>query len=138
MCRRDGKFAERRAAGVYVSQLPADIVEAYTRPHLFHDLDRDMTEQIVESLTEKLKELLRERYPKTLCPSEVPRAIEADELNGMGALTWRDLMPYMRDIVWDLREKREVDVLQGGKVIEGYVQLRDVKGPIRVKNRRPI
>ena len=60
-----------------------------------------MTQHIIDSLTEKLEELLRERYPKTICPSEVPRAMEPEELNDLGALTWRDLMPYMRDIVWD-------------------------------------
>ena len=94
-----------------------------------------MTDQIIETLQNKLEELLMERYPKTLCPSEIPRSFNCDELNAMGALTWRDLMPYMRDMVWNMREQRRVDVLQGGKVITGYVQLRDVKGPIRVRER---
>ena len=94
-----------------------------------------MTDQINDTLRAKLEELLMIRYPKTLCPSEIPRSFNCDELNEMGALTWRDLMPYMRDIVWELREQRRVDVLQNGKVITGYVQLRDVKGPIRVKQR---
>lgn len=94
-----------------------------------------MTEQIIERLESKLEELLMERWPKTICPSEVPRSYNCDELNEMGVLTWRDLMPYMRDIVWNLREQRHVDVLQGGKAITGYVQLKDVKGPIRVKLR---
>ena len=97
-----------------------------------------MTTEAIEKLKEKLEELLMDRYPKTICPSEVPRSMDADELNAMGALTWRDLMPFMRDIVWDLREKREVDVLQNKKVITGYVHLRDVKGPIRVRKRQTL
>ena len=97
-----------------------------------------MTTETTEKLKEKLEDLLLHRYPNTICPSEVPRAIEADELNAMGALTWRDLMPFMREIVWDLREKREVDVLQNKKVITGYVHLRDVKGPIRVRKRQTL
>ena len=95
-----------------------------------------MTTETVEILKEKLETLLMTRdYPKTICPSEVPRALTPDELNSMGALTWRDLMPFMREIVWDLREKRDVEVLQKGNVIQGFVQLRDVKGPIRVRRR---
>ncbi|KAL9631329.1 MAG: hypothetical protein Q9164_005955 [Protoblastenia rupestris] len=95
-----------------------------------------MTTETVEILKEKLETLLMTRdYPKTICPSEVPRALTPDELNNMGALTWRDLMPFMREIVWDLREKRDVEVLQKGNVIQGFVQLRNVKGPIRVRRR---
>ncbi|KAL9105061.1 MAG: hypothetical protein Q9163_000074 [Psora crenata] len=91
-----------------------------------------MTTETMDLLKEKLENLLLLRdYPKTICPSEVPRALTADELNAMGALTWRDLMPSMREIVWDLREKEDVEVLQKGKVIQGFVQLKDVKGPIR-------
>ncbi|KAG8529537.1 uncharacterized protein KY384_006174 [Bacidia gigantensis] len=82
--------------------------------------------QAIDTLTEKLEELLMARYPKTICPSEVPRSFEADELNAMGVLSWRELMPTIREIVWDKREKKEVEVLQKGQIIEGYVQLRDV------------
>ena len=90
---------------------------------------------ITQTLQQKLEDLLLQRYPKTLCPSEIPRSFNCDELNELGALTWRDLMPYMRDIVWDLRESRRVDVLQGGNVITGFVKLSEVKGPIRVRMR---
>ena len=94
------------------------------------------TQEVVDKLRENLEELLMNRYPKTICPSEVPRSFDPDELNAMGAVSWREFMPTMREIVWDMREKREVDVLQKGEVITGYVSLRDVKGPIRVKRRR--
>lgn len=93
------------------------------------------TEEINQRLREKLEDLLMTRYPKTICPSEVPRSLTCDELTEMGALRWRDLMPYVREIVWEMRETRHVDVLQGGQVITGYVMLKDVKGPIRVKMR---
>ena len=94
------------------------------------------TTETIDVLKEKLEDLLIFRdYPKTICPSEVPRGLTPDELNAMGALTWRDLMPFMRQIVWDLREKQDVEILQQGKVLEGYLQLSDVKGPIRVRRR---
>lgn len=93
------------------------------------------TQDVLDRLKEKLEELLMDRYPKTICPSEVPRSFDADELNAMGAISWREFMPTMREIVWDMREKREVDVLQKGEVITGYINLSDIKGPIRVKRR---
>lgn len=93
------------------------------------------TEEINQRLRDKLEDLLLTRYPKSICPSEVPRSFTCDEWTEMGALHWRDLMPYVREIVWELRELRRVDVLQGGQVITGYVKLKDVKGPIRVKQR---
>lgn len=93
------------------------------------------TQEVLDKLKEKLEELLMDRYPKTICPSEVPRSFETDELTAMGAISWREFMPTMWEIVWDMREKREVDVLQKGEVITGYVNLRDVKGPIRVRRR---
>ena len=96
------------------------------------------TTETIEKLKEKLEELLMDRYPNTICPSEVPRSLGPDELNAMGAISWRELMPSMREIAWDLREKKEVEVLQKGKVIEGYVHLWDVKGPIRVRKRRTL
>lgn len=96
------------------------------------------TTEITEKLREKLEELIWKRDPpKTLCPSEVPRSFDTDELTSMGAPSWRDLMPYMRDIIWDFREKRLVEVLQNGKVITGFVEPHQVEGPIRVR-RRPL
>jgi hypothetical protein len=77
--------------------------------------------------------LLRARdYPKTICPSEVARALSTEELRLLGAPGWRDCMDHVRSVVWQLREEGEVEVLQKGQVVD-VAQLQDVRGPIRVR-----
>lgn len=82
-----------------------------------------------------LEHLLNVRYPRTICPSEVPRALSTAELNACGVSEWRDLMPQVREVLWEMRENGEVEILQRGQVIPDEVELKDVKGPIRA--RRP-
>lgn len=72
-------------------------------------------------------------YPKTICPSEVPRALTAAELEAAGALEWRDLMPDTRQILWDMYMGGEVQVLQKGSLVPKHLKLDDVKGPIRAR-----
>lgn len=69
--------------------------------------------------------------PKTFCPSEVARALSADEIRQLGFESWRDAMPGLRSMAFELREAGECEVLQKGDVVmaaEG-----DVRGPIRVR-----
>ena len=79
-----------------------------------------------------LQRFLTTRHPpKTFCPSEVARALSAQELDDLGFETWRDAMPDVRRLVYDLRDQGGCEVLQKGEVIteaEG-----DVTGPIRVR-----
>jgi Protein of unknown function (DUF3253) len=42
-------------------------------------------------------------------------------------------MPEIRDLVWEMRERGEVEILQRGEVLGMDVGVRDVKGPIRVR-----
>ncbi|KAM0798895.1 hypothetical protein BDR22DRAFT_890729 [Usnea florida] len=72
-------------------------------------------------------------YPKTICPSEVPRALTAPELKACGASDWRSLMPAVRDILWDMREQGQVEILQKGVVVPQGVAPDDVKGPLRAR-----
>ena len=72
-------------------------------------------------------------YPKTICPSEVPRALTAAELKACGTSDWRSLMPAVRDILWNMREKGEVEILQKGSVLPQSIESGDVKGPIRAR-----
>lgn len=74
-------------------------------------------------------------YPKTICPSEVPRALVAGELAEMGASNWRELMPDVRKLVWEMRDRGEVEILQHGEALGNHVGLEDVKGPIRVRRK---
>lgn len=88
-------------------------------------------------ITHHLTNLLAHRsFPKTICPSEVARALTSTELRQLGfAGGWRDAMPAVRDEVWRMREEGEVEVLQGGEVVEDGRREGDVRGPIRVRRR---
>jgi len=81
-----------------------------------------------------LNNLLHSRAPpKTICPSEVARALSSSELRELGVDNWRDLMPDIRAVVWKLRDDGKVEILQKGVVLGADVQIADVKGPIRVR-----
>lgn len=68
-----------------------------------------------------VRTLLRHRgEDKTICPSDVARAVGGDG--------WRPLMPLARDVAADLAEQGLVEVRQGGQ----RVDLDTVKGPIRI------
>ena len=65
--------------------------------------------------------LLHARAPgKTICPSEVARAMDPD--------AWRPLMPRVRAAAAKLADRGEVIVTQKGKTVD----VRTVKGPIRI------
>lgn len=81
-----------------------------------------------------LNRLLSSRdHPKTICPSEIPRALTAAELEALGVHAWRDLMPTVRQILWDMRRRGEVEILQRGIPVSDTAELQDVKGPMRAR-----
>ncbi len=69
--------------------------------------------------------LAQRRAGATICPSEVARAVAAD------GQAWRDLMDPVRAAVGRLVDRDEVDVTQGGEVVD----LASARGPIRVRRR---
>lgn len=88
----------------------------------------------LKHIDEHLQVLLEKReYPKTICPSEVARALSSEQLQGMGAESWRDMMPTIRDYVFNLRDKGDVEILQKGSVLPQSQTLEDTTGPIRVR-----
>ncbi|MCJ1457030.1 hypothetical protein MMC28_007396 [Mycoblastus sanguinarius] len=72
-------------------------------------------------------------YPKTICPSEAPRALTASELRATGTSTWRDLMPEVRQLLWQMRQQGTVEILQKGLPVPDGIDLEDVKGPVRAR-----
>lgn len=85
-------------------------------------------------LQSHLNRLLSSRdYPKTICPSEVPRALNSAELDDLGIADWRDLMPAVRKHLWDMRQRGEVEILQKGIPMPETMELQDIKGPIRAR-----
>nr|OQO24074.1 hypothetical protein B0A51_09627 [Rachicladosporium sp. CCFEE 5018] len=82
----------------------------------------------------KLRIFLATRHPpKTFCPSEVARSLLETDLAEIGAETWREAMPAVREVVFDWRAEGKCEVLQKGEVLGEDVGLEDVKGPIRVR-----
>jgi len=87
-----------------------------------------------ESLQIHLDRLLTFReFPKTICPSEVARSLTDTELRQAGVSSWRDTMPLIRSMVWTMRDRGEVEVLQRGQPLAQDTALEDVRGPIRVR-----
>ncbi|MCJ1324706.1 hypothetical protein MMC10_001368 [Thelotrema lepadinum] len=94
-----------------------------------------MTQSTPEAIIEPhLSRLLTAREsPKTICPSEVARALLPAELKSLGALEWKDLMPVIREMLWKMRDGGEVQILQKGSPIPHDVSLEDIRGPIRAR-----
>jgi hypothetical protein len=85
-------------------------------------------------IQQHLDRLLNSRdYPKTICPSEVARALSRSDLEALGANEWRDLMSTIRERVWEMRDVGAVEIMQKGEVLGNQVGFEDVKGPIRVR-----
>ncbi|MBG6191215.1 hypothetical protein IWX64_002170 [Arthrobacter sp. CAN_A212] len=73
-----------------------------------------------------IRRLLDERAPEaTICPSEAARAVSDGQ--------WRDLMDASRDAARRLVAAGEVEITQGGRVIDPTT----IKGPIRIRRRHP-
>lgn len=93
-----------------------------------------MAELECSPLQQHLDDFLRRREPpKTFCPSEVARALSADELETLGYSGWRDAMSDIREMAWGMRDRGECEVVQKGLVLSSDVSLEDVRGPIRLR-----
>ena len=90
-----------------------------------------MADQILKLHLDRI--LSSRQHPKTICPSEVPRALTNLELRQLGASDWRDLMPEVRRILWIMRSRGEVEILQKSVVLPNNLAIEDVVGPIRAR-----
>jgi hypothetical protein len=78
------------------------------------------------SLEQAILDLLDQRAPDaTICPSEVARLRGGDD--------WRALMEPVRAAAARLAAQGELDVTQGGHVVD----VRTAKGPVRIRRRHP-
>lgn len=74
-----------------------------------------------ETIRDSLLELARQRGPeKTLCPSEVARALREED--------WRELMDDVREVAFGLADEGEIVIKQKGVVVAH----RSCRGPIRI------
>ncbi len=75
-----------------------------------------------DRIEREIVERVEERGPgKTICPSEVARALAGDRPAG-------DLMPHVREAAAQLAERGEIRVLQKGRPVDA----RTARGPIRL------
>lgn len=64
--------------------------------------------------------LLEQRSPRTICPSEAARLIDAK--------AWREWMPAVREAAERLAKRGRLDILQKGEKVD----LKRVRGPVRL------
>ncbi len=78
-----------------------------------------------QRLRAAILDLARERGPaKTICPSDAARRVGGDD--------WRDLMDDARDVARDLARSGDVEITQGGDVVDPDATWH---GPIRIRAR---
>jgi hypothetical protein len=76
---------------------------------------------VTDRLEQEIRDLLTARRPgATICPSDVARSIGGEE--------WRDLMAPVREAARRLVAAGEVEVTQGGTVVDPVT----ARGPIRI------
>jgi len=83
----------------------------------------------VDAVDRQLEAMIRELLAKraatsTICPSDAARAVSPDD--------WRDLMEPARRAARRLVAAGEVDITQGGQVVDPST----AKGPIRIRRHR--
>lgn len=81
------------------------------------DVDQQLEDAILDLLS-------RRAATATICPSDAARAV-GDEAS------WRDLMDPARAAAARLVAKGDVEITQGGRVVD----LATAKGPIRIRRR---
>ena len=85
-----------------------------------------MSDPVDEALERSVLELLAQRARgATICPSEAARAVGGEQ--------WRPLMEPARAAARRLVARGEVEITQGGHVVDGST----AKGPIRVRRVDP-
>ena len=76
----------------------------------------------IEAITDTLLRLAAERGPaKSLCPTDVARAVSAEE--------WRPLLGAVRKVAADLARQGKIEILRKGKPINPD----DMRGVIRLR-----
>lgn len=92
---------------------------AACRRHDVTDVDRRLEDVILDLLAKRGR-------PSTICPSEAARAVGGDEEEA-----WRALMEPARRAARRLVARGEVEITQGGRVVEEST----ARGPVRIRRR---
>jgi hypothetical protein len=82
-------------------------------------------DDVAARLERTIGELLDRRRPEaSICPSDAARALDPEG--------WRDLMPVARSAAGRLAAAGEVEVTQGGEVVD----VATARGPVRIRRPR--
>jgi len=85
-----------------------------------------MTRAPGKELEQVILRLLSQRSPESsICPSDAARAARPQ--------SWRPLMDEVRAAAGRLAARGEVDVTQGGRVVD----IASARGPVRIRRHRP-
>ncbi|TKA53918.1 hypothetical protein B0A55_11972 [Friedmanniomyces simplex] len=71
--------------------------------------------------------------PQVFKPSEVAQLLRPNELAKLGYDTWKEAIPAIRELAFELRAVGYCEVLQKGKVLGDDVDLIEVEGAIRIR-----
>lgn len=86
-----------------------------------------------EMLRSEILDMVSKRdFPKTCCPSEVARALTAEELKQLDCKDWRAAMEPIRQEAYLLYAEKVIHVTQKGEEV-GVDKLAEIKGPIRLR-----
>ena len=62
--------------------------------------------------------------------------MSAQEIHRSGVATWRDMMPTLRVLSFQLRDEGRIEILQKGQVLDTSSTIDNVVGPIRIRKLR--
>ena len=118
---RSGPLREGSQAGLAVrgtlGSMPPEPKTCQSCGHTVEDVDRRLEETILDLLAQRAR-------TSTICPSDAARAVGDED-------SWRDLMEPARRAARRLVDRGEVDITQGGHVVDPST----AKGPIRIRRR---
>lgn len=101
--------------------------KAQQLPMDFYKAAPGSDEEIRSTILELIGHLKAE---STICPSQVPRKLH--DMSPKKYPDWRQMMPHVRQVVWDLVKDGQAEVTQRGEV-RSWDMRNNLKGPLRVR-----
>ena len=71
--------------------------------------------------------------PASFKASEVAQDLTVKELQSMGYETWKEVMPAVIELAFELRAFGYCEILKGGKVVGEDVNAYEIEGGIRIR-----
>ena len=71
--------------------------------------------------------------PASFKASEVSQELTTPELKLMGYETWKDVLPAVVELAFELREAGYCEILKGGKVLGEDVGPYEIEGSVRIR-----